>query len=57
MTRLRRTLLFTALGVLLTCLLLASYAALRWDAFKDEQGIVAFDIDGLHLSTDGIALR
>ncbi|WP_217476952.1 YdbH domain-containing protein [Stutzerimonas stutzeri] len=57
MTRLRRTLLFTALGVLVTCLLLAFYAAIRWDAFKEQQGIVAFDVDGVRLSTNGIGLR
>lgn len=57
MTRLRRTLLYTAFGVLVTCLLLAFYASLRWDAFKEEQGIVAFDVDGVHLSTNGIGLR
>ncbi|WP_313086413.1 YdbH domain-containing protein [Pseudomonas sp.] len=57
MTRLRRTLLYTALGVLLALLLSAVWGAMRWEQFKREAGIVSLDVHGLRVSTNGIALR
>lgn len=57
MTRLRCTLLYTALGVLLALLLSAVWGAMRWEQFKREAGIVSLDVHGLRVSTNGIALR
>jgi hypothetical protein len=57
MTRLRRNLLITALGMLLGVVLLSCYALVRWELFKRDHGIEALDISGLRISTDGIRLR
>ncbi|MGK9065053.1 YdbH domain-containing protein [Stutzerimonas chloritidismutans] len=57
MSRLRRNLLFSAFGVALALVLAALYAQHRWAAFQRAEHIETLELDGLRLSTNGIALR
>lgn len=54
----RRTTLLLAASITLAVLLGSGlYASYQWQAFKREQGIVALDIQGWRLSSQGLFLR
>jgi hypothetical protein len=57
MTTLRTIGLWAVLTLLLVVLAAGLYSGYRWQQFKDQQGIEAFEIDGLRLSSDGVTLR
>jgi hypothetical protein len=57
MTKLRTIGLGAVLTLLLVVLAAGLYGGYRWQQFKDQQGIEAFEIDGLRPSSDGLTLR
>lgn len=57
MTKRRKILLGMLSGMLLLALGLGVYSYYHWQRFKQEQGIVALDLDGLRLSWNGLYLE
>lgn len=57
MTQRRTILLWAAAGLALLVLSAALYGSARWQNLKAELGIVAFDISGLRLSMNHLAVR
>jgi len=57
MTKLRTLCLWAVLPVLLIIVAAGLYGGYRWQQFKHQQGIDAFDLDGLRLSSQGLTMR
>lgn len=57
MAKRRTTLLLAASAAFAVLLGICLYASFQWQAFKREQGIIALDIQGWRLSTEGLFLQ